>query len=80
MDPEGSEGRVTEGIPVDVLEKRASDERNHLHSTVLELRQTVHERLDVKRNVRNHLGTVSAALAVAGLALGYVVTGVFTSD
>ena len=78
VDPEGSEGRVTEGV--DVLEKRASDERLQLHNTVQELRHTVQERLDVKRNVRNHLGLVSAALAIAGLALGYVVTGVFTSD
>jgi len=71
---------MTEGIPVDVLEKRASDERLQLHNTVQELRHTVHERLDIKRNLRNHLGPVAAALAIAGLALGYAVTGVFTSD
>ena len=71
---------MTEGIPVELLEKRASDERLQLHSTVQELRHTVQERLNVKRNVRNHLGIVSAALAIAGLTLGYVVAGVFTSD
>ena len=47
---------MTEGIPVDVLEKRAADERRQLHNSVQELRESVHERLDVKRNVRNHLG------------------------
>ena len=71
---------MTEGIPVDVLEKRAADERRQLHNSVQELRESVHERLDVKRNVRNHLGTVCGVLAVVGLALGYTVTGVFTRD
>jgi len=49
---------MTEGIPVDVLEKRAADERRQLHNSVQELRESVHERLDVKRNVRNHLGPI----------------------
>jgi hypothetical protein len=71
---------MTEGIPVDVLEKRAEDERRQLHNSVQQLRETVHERLDVKRNVRNHLGTICAAMAVIGLAVGYTVTGVFTRD
>jgi hypothetical protein len=71
---------MTEGIPVDVLEKRAADERRQLHNSVQELRESVHERLDVKRNVRNHLGAVSGAMALIGLALGYTVTGVFTRD
>ncbi|HEY2171566.1 MAG TPA: hypothetical protein VGJ30_18215 [Candidatus Angelobacter sp.] len=71
---------MTEGIPVDVLEQRAADERRQLHNSVQQLRESVHERLDVKRNVRNHLGTVCGVLAVAGLALGYTVTGVFTRD
>jgi hypothetical protein len=71
---------MTEGIPVDVLEKRAADERRQLHNSVQELRESMHERLDVKRNVRNHLGTVCGAMAVIGLVLGYTVTGVFTRD
>jgi hypothetical protein len=71
---------MTEGIPVDVLEKRAADERRQLHNSVLELRQTVQDRFDVKRNVRNHLGAVSGALAITGLALGYILTGIFTTD
>jgi hypothetical protein len=71
---------MTEGIPVDVLQKQAADERRQLHNSVQELRESVQDRLDVKRNVRNHLGMVAAVLAVAGLALGYGLTGVFTSD
>ncbi|MGB8131263.1 MAG: hypothetical protein WCG81_15850 [Candidatus Angelobacter sp.] len=71
---------MTEGIPVDVLEKRAADERRQLHNSVQQLRESVHERLDVKRNVRNHLGMVSGAMAAIGLILGYSVTGIFTRD
>jgi hypothetical protein len=71
---------MTEGIPVDVYEKRAADQRSHLHSTVVELRQSVREKMDVKRNVRNHLGLAAGALTVVGLGLGYVFTGIFTRD
>jgi hypothetical protein len=71
---------MTEGIPVDVLEKRAADQRRQLHNTVLELRHNVQEKFDVKRNVRNHLGVLAGAMALAGLALGYSVAGIFTND
>jgi len=71
---------MTSGIPVDELERRAAEQRQQLHNTVVELRQTVHQRLDVKRNVREHLGAASGVLAIAGLALGYALTGVFKSD
>jgi hypothetical protein len=71
---------MTQGIPVDVLEKRAADQRRNLHSSVAELRQSVREKMDVKRNVRNHLGPAAGALALAGLLLGYAVTGIFTRD
>ncbi len=71
---------MTAGVPVEVLERRAAEQRLQLHNTVVELRQTVHERLDVKRNVRNHWGAVAGVLAIAGLALGYALTGIFTSD
>ncbi len=71
---------MTNEVPVEILEKRAAEERLQLHNSVQELRQTVEERLDVKRNVRKHLGVISGALAIAGLAVGYALTGIFTSD
>lgn len=71
---------MTEGIPVDVYEKRAADQRSHLHSTVVELSQSVREKIDVKRNVRNHLGLAAGAMAVVGLGVGYIFTGIFTRD
>lgn len=71
---------MTKGIPVDVLEKQAADQRRQLHNTVAELRQSVRERLDVKRNLREHLWSASAAAGVLGLVAGYAVMGVFTGD
>lgn len=71
---------MTQGIPVEELEKRAADERRQLHNKVQELRKSVHDTLDFKRNVRNHLGLVAGVLALAGLVLGYTLTSIFTSD
>lgn len=66
---------MTSPLPIDDLESRAAEQRQHLHDAVTELRQTVRERLDVKRNVRDHLGPVTLALALLGLVLGYVAGG-----
>ncbi len=71
---------MTDAIPVDVLEKRAAEQRRQLHNSVIELRRSVKDRLDVKRNVREHLWSAAGALAVVGLVVGYAVAGVFTSD
>ncbi len=71
---------MTQGIPVDVLEKRAEDQRSVLENRVVELRQTVKERLDVKRNLRDHLWPAAGVLALVGLVLGYAVAGVLTRD
>ncbi len=71
---------VLEKVPVDVLEKRAADQRHQLHNSVSELRQSVRERLDVKRNLREHLWTASGTLALVGLVTGYAFAGIFTPD
>jgi hypothetical protein len=71
---------MTNNIPVDVLEKRAADQRRQLHNSVSELRQSVRERLDVKRNVREHLWPAAGAVALIGLVAGYGIAGVFTAD
>lgn len=71
---------MTQGIPVDVLEKRAEDQRSLLEHRVVELRQNLRDRLDVKRNLREHLWPATGALAIVGLVVGYAVAGVFTRD
>jgi len=71
---------MNSALPVDVLERKAAEQRRQIHDSVVELRHSVKERLDVKRNVREHLWAVSGALAFVGLVLGYAVAGVFTRD
>jgi hypothetical protein len=60
---------------MDELEARAAEQRRRLHDNVTELRQTVRQRLDVERNVRDHLGPVALVMAGLGLALGYFAAG-----
>lgn len=69
---------MTQGLPVDILEKLANDQRDQLRGRVVELRRTVRERLDIKRNVREHVWPSAGAAAVLGLAAGFAVTGLFT--
>ena len=71
---------MTADLPVDLLEKRAAEQRRHLHNSVTELRQTVRQRLDVKRNLREHIWPAATVVGFLGLALGYSLAGVFTGD
>lgn len=64
--------------PEEVLEIRAADQRRRLHSSVVELKSRVREKMDVKRTVRAHLRAASGLAALAGFVLGYGVAGLFT--
>ena len=71
---------MTSPLPVDILEQRAAEQRQQLHNTVVELRHAVKEKLDIKRNVREHMWPAAGVLALIGMALGYSLAGLFTSD
>jgi hypothetical protein len=71
---------MTSHIPFDELEIRAAEQRRQIHATVTELRETVKERLDLKRNVRERLGPATGIMVLLGLVLGFAVAGVFTRD
>jgi len=58
------------------LEMKAARQRQQLHESVGELRDVLHQRLDVKRNAREYLVPASALTAIVGLALGYTLTGI----
>ncbi len=71
---------MTSSIPVDILEKRAAEQRRQIHNSVVELRQSVKDKLDVKRNVYEHWWPVAGAVTLLGLILGYSIAGIFTRD
>ena len=67
-------------LRVEMLEKQAGRQRDLLDSHVVELRQNVKKRLDVKRNVREHIWPLVGVIAAVGLGLGYSLIGIFTRD
>ena len=75
---------MTSSTPVDILEKRAAQQRRQIHNSVAELRQTVEqtvrEKFDVKRNLHEHLWPAVGVTTLLGLILGYSITGIFTKD
>jgi hypothetical protein len=69
---------MTNSMPVEVLEERAADQRRQLHNTVVELKSSLRESLDIRRNAREYLLPAAGAAAFFGLLLGYGLTGMFT--
>jgi hypothetical protein len=69
-------------VPIEYLEELAADQRRNLHNSVSKLRSaaktTVRERLDVKRNLREHFWPVAGVAALVGMTVGYNFTGMFT--
>ena len=64
-------------LPSYDLELKAAEERRRLHGTLAELRSRVHQELDVKKRVREHLGAVCGIVGLLSLGLGYSVAGLF---
>ena len=71
---------MTNPLPADVLEERATAQRLRLHNSISELRGSVRDRLDVKRNVNERFWPAASATAVIMVVLGYAVAGLFVSD
>jgi hypothetical protein len=67
-------------LRVEMLEQQAERQRSLLESHVSELRRSVKDRLDIKRNLSRHVWPLAGVVAVLGMALGYAVTGIFTRD
>ena len=63
---------------LETLELRAREQRKQLHNSVQELRSTVQERLDPKRNARIYFPQIATVAAILGLSAGYVVGGIFS--
>jgi hypothetical protein len=67
--------QISPDLAPSLLEQRAVDQRRRLHNSVSELRsqvkETVREKLDVKRYAREYVWPASAAVALIGFVLGY---------
>jgi hypothetical protein len=74
---------MTSGLPTEILEQRAADERRRLHDSVAELRVTMKDRLDIRRHAedytRRHLPQAATVAAVLGLIFGWSIGGIFTA-
>ncbi len=68
---------MTEGMPVEVLESRASEQRRKMHNDVAELRSALREKLDVKKQVSPYVLPASGIAAAIGLMFGWLLTGIF---
>ncbi len=64
-------------MPTDVLELRAAEQRRRLHNSVVDLRDELKNRLDVKNAAREHLSAAASVAGVLGLLFGYAVASVF---
>jgi hypothetical protein len=67
---------MSEGT-LDSLEMRAREQRKQIHNSVQELRSSVKEKLDPKRNARLYFPQLSTVAALLGLSAGYVAGGIF---
>ena len=71
-------------LPLEALEQRAASERAKLHRSVEDLRQlktnaqeTVREKMDVKRQAREHFWAATGVASLVALVFGYSLAGVF---
>jgi len=79
MGPETEDG-MSSPLRVEALEQQADRQRDLLQSHVQELRQNVRNRLDVQRNVREHVWPLAGLVAAIGIGLGFTLTGLFTRE
>lgn len=70
--------RPNGGLPSYELELRAAEERKRLHASVKELKEHVHEKLDLTTNARQYVIPLSAAVTLLSFAVGYAFAGIFT--
>jgi hypothetical protein len=69
---------MNEILPAEILEARAAEQRRRLHDSLQKLRGTVRERIDIRRNVRQHFLPVASIAGMVGLLFGYSFGGIFT--
>lgn len=76
----GQDTNMTGPFSVDMLEQRAAEQRQRLLNSVTELRGSVRERLDVKRNAREKFVPAASAISLVSFLFGYGLAGFFTKN
>jgi len=56
------------------LELRAAEQRRHLQGSVHDLKAAIQQKLDVRRNAREHLWAASGVAFLMALTAGYSLT------
>jgi len=65
-------------VPTDILEMRAAEQRRRIHASVLELREQIDEKLDVRKRAAEYVLPASGAAAFLGLLFGYGFASMFS--
>lgn len=72
---------MSSDLPTQVLEERAAEQRRRLHNTVAEMRATMREKINVRRNLnhysRRYFPRAAAAVGTLGLVIGWTLGGIF---
>ncbi len=63
--------KISPSVPTDILEMEAAEQRRRLHNSVSELRAQVRHKLDVRRQLRDHVWPVAGVAAAVSLLLGF---------
>jgi hypothetical protein len=71
--------KVGASVPTDILEMRAAEQRRRIHETVLELREQLEDKLDVRKKASEYIAPASGAAALLGLLFGYGVASMFSA-
>jgi hypothetical protein len=64
--------------PTDILEMRAAEQRRRIHDSVLQLREQIDEKMDIKKKAAEYVLPASGAAAFLGLLFGYGFASMFS--
>jgi hypothetical protein len=70
---------ISSKLPTDLLEEQAEEQRRRIHNAVTTLRaqvrETVHEKLDPRKQARDHLWPLAGAAFLFSFFFGYGTAG-----
>ncbi len=70
---------VGPNVPADILEMRAAEQRRRIHDSVLELREQIDEKLDVRKRASEYVLPASGVVGLLGLVVGWGFASLFST-